>query len=88
MIKIVGEKGAVKVDALSQKIIYINGHNNEHKIKVTPNNTIGDMIKHFIDVIRGKRSPSNSALIGALTVVVLEAMKKSLRRNTPIPILR
>ncbi|RLG81149.1 MAG: hypothetical protein DRO40_10135 [Thermoprotei archaeon] len=87
-IKIVGEKGIIKVDALNQEIIYIDEHNNEHKVKVIPNNTMGDMIKHFIDVIRGKQSPSNSALIGALTVVVLEAMRKSLERNAAISILR
>ncbi len=87
-IKIVGEKGAIKVNALDQKIVYIDEYNNESRIEENPNNTIRDMIKHFIDVIRGERSPSNSALIGALTVVVLEAMRKSLENNISVSILR
>jgi len=88
IVKMVGEKGIVKVDALSQEVVYINEYNNESKIEVIPNNTMRDMIKHFIDVIRGESPPSNSALIGALTVVILEAMRTSLERNAPIPVLR
>jgi len=88
LIKIVGEKGVIKVDALNQEVVHIDEYNNEHNVKVIPNNTIKDMIKHFINVIRKGESPSNSALIGALTVVVLEAMKKSLKKNIPISILR
>lgn len=88
IVKIVGEKGVLEVDALSQKIIYIDNKNNENLLPIKPNNTIRDMIKHFIDVIRGHKPPSNSALIGTLTVVVLEAMRKSLEEDIPVPILR
>jgi len=87
-IKITGEEGVIKVDALRQGVIYIDEQNNELEIHVTPNNTIRDMILHFIEVIKGNKSPSNSALIGALTIVVLEAMRESLKRNIPITILR
>ena len=42
------------------------------------------MIKHFINTIIKNETPNNSALIGALTVVVLEGMRQSLEKNMPV----
>lgn len=83
-VSITGSKGTIYVDALGQKVKLYNNQNLRKEIQVIPNNTIEDMINHFADSILFNESPSNSALIGALTVTILEAMVESLRKNIPI----
>jgi len=83
-VSITGSKGTICVDALRQKVKLYKSQNLRKKIQVIPNNTIEAMIDHFADSILCNESPNNSALIGALTVTVLEAMIESLRKNIPI----
>lgn len=83
-VSITGSKGTIYVDALRQKVKLYNNQNLEKDIHVIPNNTMGDMINHFADGVLYNESPNNSALIGALTVTVLEAMMESLRKNIPV----
>jgi len=73
------------VDALEQSV-KIFSNDNTQSIRIEPSNTILEMINHFIDTITRDDAPNNSALIGALTVTVLEAMRKSLKENRPIKI--
>ena len=83
---IVGEKGTIHVNALTQQITIFDENNNPKQIPVNVNNTIKSMINHFINCITNNDAPENSALIGAITVTILEAMTKSLKQKTPIEI--
>lgn len=82
-ISIISNKNTYFIDALNQKIICFDGVK-EKQIPLEPTNTMKEMIKHFAETIRYNKAPKNSALIGALTVSVLEAMKKSLEKKKPM----
>jgi len=86
-VKIVGEDGTILVNALGQKVVCYKD-DEVKEVPVKSNNTIRGLIEHFTNVVRGEKSPFNSALIGALVVLVLEAMKKSLKENRPVTVLR
>ena len=85
-IKIVTDRSAYHIDALKQSIT-LYGPEENRELLVEPSNTIREMIRHFIDVIAGEETPNNSALIGALTVAVLEGMARSLKERKPVRIL-
>ena len=53
----------------------------EKNIENTENNTLKDMINHFVERIINGNPPHNSALIGALTVVVLESIMESIKKG-------
>ena len=77
-VQVVGSGGLIDVDALSQSLTLYRVGGCE-KIEVRPNNTIESMISHFVDRIINGDPPCNSALIGAITVSVLEAIRESAR---------
>jgi len=86
-INAVGNKGMVFVDALNQKIIFYDTKGIERRIEVEKNNTIESMIRHFIDRILNHSPPINSALIGAMTVLVLEKIRMSIDKGRPIEVV-
>ena len=86
-VEIVGEKGVITVDALRQKITLYKGEDIIH-IQVEPNNTIRDMVLHFAHHILKNEPPLNSAHIGAMTVLVLENILKSVRNSKKVEIMR
>jgi predicted dehydrogenase/predicted transcriptional regulator len=83
---IVGSEGALIVDCLHQRLtLYSGGSSTE--VHVEANNTIESEISWFIDCV-GRRCPDvESGLIGARTVEVLEAMRKSMWER-PLPIVQ
>lgn len=76
-IEITGDDGSLEVDALNQKIkMYVgDAEISRHET----NNTIQDMITHFIMNITQNHPQENSALVGAMTVGVLTAMRQSMK---------
>ena len=86
-IKIVTNKNTYIINALAQTITLYSSQQEKKQINITPSNTMKEMIKHFSELILSGGAPNNSALIGALTVVTLEAMKESTLKNTPIQVL-
>ena len=73
---IVMEKASVVVDALNQNISIYSGKS-PINVDVEVNNTIRDMILHFIDYVKNRAAPLNSAMIGAMSVFTLEKIKES-----------
>jgi predicted dehydrogenase len=86
-VTVVGSKGTLVVDALNQKIVSYGTDDRPEDIIVEVNNTIGDMVSHFGHCIESGQASANSALVGALVVRSLEAMKESLRKKGRIAIV-
>ena len=85
-LSISGERGSLFVDALNEKLT-IYDHNNGARIAtVTPNNTIYEMIGHFVKSLSEPRPPLNGGLVGAHTVRVLEACVQSLRSRAKLQV--
>ena len=82
-VQLVTSKETIFIDTISQEVTVYN-EREVHQIPIKASNTILEMIRHFTDTIIRGESPNNSALVGALTVVVLEAMRKSLEENKPV----
>ncbi|MDE1850055.1 MAG: Gfo/Idh/MocA family oxidoreductase, partial [Candidatus Micrarchaeota archaeon] len=91
-LKIVGEKGSISCDTLSQEVHLYDGRGDikirlkdkeaatliDKDGKVIRNNTMQDIQSHFIDAVQ-KRSPQfNSAMVGAATVQVLERINRAM----------
>lgn len=87
-VEIVGGKGVIIVDALRQKITLYKGEERVVHVPVEPNNTIRDMILHFAHHVLKNEPPLNSAHIGAMTVLVLENILKSVRSSEKVEIMR
>lgn len=85
-VHITTDKATIFVDTLSQ-LIALYYDDKRKIIPLKPSNTIRDMLRHFINAILKNEAPNNSALIGALTVVVLEGMRKSIGRKKAISLL-
>lgn len=85
-VKIITNRSTYQIDALIQTITKYD-KNGKKEINITPSNTMREMIRHFIDLISNGGAPNNSALIGALTVTVLEAMRESLIKKRTVTIL-
>jgi len=85
-VSITGTSGTMEVDALNQKIlIYRRDTCKSHPVK--PNNTILSMITHFVNSIMLREPPQVSALVGAMTVGVLSAMRESMKERRFVPVL-
>lgn len=79
------QKNTVEVKVVDQKIaIYEMGVPKE--IPIEKNNTIEAEINHFVNAIKNRDPPINSALTGAMNVAVLQAMRKSLEENKVISV--
>ena len=78
-----GSRATIRVDALRQRIRLYDADNDSgaseggESIEVKQNNTIADEILHFVQQIRGSSVSVNSGYIGARTVEVLEALRRS-----------
>lgn len=85
-ISVVGESGTIEIDALDQRItLYQDGSSEKHSVKA--NNTIESMIAHFVNCILKGEPSQNSALVGAMTVGVLSAMRESTRTKRFVDVL-
>jgi predicted dehydrogenase len=86
LIEITGDRGCLEVDALNQKI-KVYGPEGLEEPRFKANNTIEDMITHFIMSITQHHPQENSALVGAMTVGVLTAMRQSMRTEQFVGVL-
>jgi predicted dehydrogenase/predicted transcriptional regulator len=83
---IVGSKATIVVDCLKQHIALHNS-SGVTEVPVSVNNTIEAEINWFTDCISRRCVDVESGLIGARTIEVLEAMRKSMWER-PLPILQ
>lgn len=85
-----GSNVVARVDALRQEIRlygYSAGsgeRTQEERISLAPNNTIADEIRHFILQISERNGSVSSGFIGAGTVEVLEAIRKSVAEERAV----
>jgi len=86
LVEITGSKGCIETDALKQKVcVYSREDSKEYAVEV--NNTINDMITNFVSSVRDGRASENTSLVGAMTVGVLAAMRRSMKRGRFIDVL-
>jgi predicted dehydrogenase len=84
-ITIVGERRSAKVDCLRQVVeIYEDNDGPNSCVNISPNNTIFDEVKHFVNSIRDENNHKNPGPIGAGNVCVLESLKKSLHEEQTV----
>ena len=81
---IVGSNGALVVDCTRQRVVRFD-QNGPKEVPVSINNTIESEIDWFMECVRRRCNRIESGLIGARTVEVLEAMRKSIWER-PLPI--
>jgi predicted dehydrogenase len=85
-ISVTGELGTMELDALNQQLrTYRDGIEENHHVQA--NNTIESVIAHFLDNMTKGEPPQNSALIGAMTVAVLSAMRESMKTGSFVNVL-
>jgi predicted dehydrogenase len=85
-VTIVNRKNTIKVAAVEQTISLYQA-DQRTEIPVKSNNTIESEVTHFIECIKRNEAPINSALTGVMNVTVLEAINRSLKENSVIPIV-
>jgi len=86
LVTITGSDRTMVIDTLSQEL-YICNSRGKKNIGITKNNTIKSMITHFLNCISGKENPSNSSLVGAMTVGILSSARRSLTEMRVLRIL-
>ena len=77
-VDVIGEKAAAKIQAVSQNIKLFEGSNQARMLDIKENNTLGEELRHFIDAVKNDSMVSNDGDIGAKTVELVEATRKSL----------
>lgn len=84
-VDIIGQKAAAKIQAVSQqKVTLFEGSNEGRELNIQENNTLGDELRHFIDAVKNGKTVSNDGEIGAKTVELVEATRKSLEQGKTI----
>jgi UDP-N-acetylglucosamine 3-dehydrogenase len=77
-VDIIGEKATAKIQAVSQRVTVFEGTNEGRMLNIKENNTLGEELRHFINAVKNKSLISNSGEIGAKTVELVQATRKSL----------
>ena len=83
-VDVIGSKACAKIQAVSQKVTVFEGSNEGRKLNIKENNTLGDELRHFVDAVKNKSIVSNNGQIGAKTVELVEATRKSLEQRKTI----
>ena len=76
-VDVIGSKACAKIHAVSQEVTVFEGSNQGKKLDIKENNTLGDELRNFIDAINKGLIISNDGEVGAKTVELVEATKKS-----------
>lgn len=85
-VTVTGSNGTLVIDTITQDVT-IYSRQGKNEISVTKNNTMKSMIEHFLKCINGIENPSNSSLVGAITVNVLTSARRSLSEKRAMKIL-
>jgi predicted dehydrogenase len=84
-ILITGSEATVRIDPIAQDVV-IYRSTGKTNVSINRNNTIQSMIAHFLNCIFGTDNPSNSSLVGALTVNVLSSARTSISKDMVVRI--
>ena len=83
-VDLIGSKACAKIQAVSQNVTLFEGSNEGRKLDIQENNTLGDELTHFLNAVKNKSMVTNDGEIGAKTVELVEATKKSLEQGKTI----
>ena len=83
-VDLIGSNACAKIKAVDQKVTVFENSNDGRKIPIKSNNTLGDELKCFLDAVKKGTTVSNDGKIGAKTVELVEATRKSLNQNKTI----
>jgi predicted dehydrogenase len=83
-VDVIGSKASAKIQAVSQEIEIFEGSNEGKKLDIEDNNTLGDELRQFIDAVENETNVPNDGEIGAKTVELVEATRKSLELGKTI----
>ena len=85
-VDVIGSKATAKIKAVTQEVELFEGSNEGKKLDISSNNTLGDELEAFINAVNKGESLSNNGQIGAKTVELMEATRKSLESNRNISV--
>jgi len=83
-VDVIGSKASVKIQAVSQQITLFEVTNEGKKLGIKENNTLGDELSSFIEAVKKGSVVTNDGAIGAKTVELVEATRKSLEQEKTI----
>jgi predicted dehydrogenase len=83
-VDVIGSRACAKIQAVSQKAMIFERSNEGRPLNIKENNTLGDELRSFIDAIKNNSIITNDGEIGAKTVELVEATRKSLETNKTI----
>ncbi len=83
-VDLIGSKACAKIQAVSQKVTLFEGSNEGRKLDIKENNTLHDELRYFVDAVKNNSIVSNDGEIGAKTVELVEATRKSLEQRKTI----
>ena len=83
-VDVIGSKASVKIQAVSQQINLFECTNEGKKLEIKENNTLGDELSSFIEAVKKGSVVRNDGAIGAKTVELVEATRKSLEQEKTI----
>ena len=83
-VDVIGQKACAKIQAVTQKATVFERSNEGKKLDISENNTLGDELKCFIDAVKNNKTVTNDGKVGAKTVELVEATRKSLEQEKTI----
>ena len=83
-VDLIGSKACAKIQAVSQKVSIFENSNEGRKLDIKENNTLSDELKQFINAVKNGETVPNDGKIGAKTVELVEATRKSLELEKTI----
>ena len=83
-VDVIGSKATAKIKAISQEVEVFEGSNEGNKLDIKSNNTLGDELQQFIIGSKSGSDLSNSGIVGAKTVELMEATRESLEEGKTI----
>jgi len=83
-VDLIGSKACAKIQAVSQNVTLFEGSNEGRSLNIKENNTLGDELTHFVDAVKNGTNVPNNGEVGAKTVELVEATRKSLEQRKTI----
>ena len=83
-VDLIGRKACAKIEAITQNVQIFEGANEGRKLNIKENNALGDELRHFVNAVNKELVVSNDGKVGAKTVELVEATRKSLELEKTI----
>jgi len=83
-VDLIGRKACAKIEAVTQNVRIFEGTNEGRKLDIKENNTLGGELRHFVDAVNKGLTVTNNGEVGAKTVELMEATRKSLETGKTI----